>query len=81
MARSNVALRVKFLGIDGSIVAPILLIMLAPSWWLLYTLITFAVVLFILERKGISIKCLGRKMRTLFSGGRKLVRPPWRRIV
>lgn len=79
MARSNVALKVKFLGIDGSIVAPILLIMLAPSWWLFYSLISLAVILFILERKGISIKCLGRKIRTLFAGGRKLVRPPWRR--
>lgn len=78
MARCNIAKKVRFLGIDGFIVAPILLIMLAPSWTFLYILIIAAILLFWLEKRGLSLLCMARKIRTFFSGGKKLIRPPWR---
>lgn len=81
MPANNIAKRVKFLGVDGLMAAPILLLMLFPSMNMLYFLILSIVVLFILEKRGMNIFMLFRKVRTLIAGRHRFIRPPWRKYL
>lgn len=81
MPRNNIAKKVRFLGVDGFMVMPILLIMLFPSFLMLYFLIGTAIVLFILEKRGLSVLMLFRKLRTFLIGRHRFIRPPWRRHI
>jgi hypothetical protein len=81
MPKNNIAKKVRFLGVDGFMIMPILLIMVFPSWFMLYFLIGSAITLFILEKRGLSVFMLFRKLRTLFIGRHRFIRPPWRKNI
>lgn len=79
MSVNNIALRVRFLGIDGLMILPLLLIMVFPSLTMLYILLGIAVVLFIIEKRGMNIFMLFRRIRSSIVGKHRFIRPPWRK--
>lgn len=79
MPTNNIAKRVRFFGIDGLMIAPLLLIMVVPSMLMLYVLLGIAVILFIIEKRGMNIFMLFRRIRTAIVGRHRFIRPPWRK--
>lgn len=79
MPANNIAKRVRFLGVDGFMIAPLLLIMVIPSMTMLYILLSIAIILFIIEKRGMNIFMLFRRIRTAIVGRHRFIRPPWRK--
>lgn len=77
---NNIAHRVRFYFLDGFVAAPILLTMLRPAASTFYFLLGFSVVLFVLERRGMHLPMLLRKVRCFFAGRRRSIRPWWRTL-
>ncbi|WP_137297147.1 IcmT/TraK family protein [Psychromonas sp. SP041] len=80
MPTNNIAKKVKFLGVDGIMAAPILLLLLFPSLGMLYFLIGMIVILYILEKRGMSVLMLFRAIRSKIVGNHRFIRPPWRKF-
>jgi len=78
MPINNIAKKVRFLGVDGLVVLPMLIIMVFPTKFMLYTVLIFAIVLFLLEKRGISLFMFFRKIRSTVAGRHRFIRPPWR---
>lgn len=79
MPANNIAKKVRFLGVDGLVILPILTIMIFPTLELLIALLAFAFILFIIEKRGMSLFMLLRKIRSTFAGRHRFIRPPWRK--
>lgn len=79
MPVSNIAHRTKFFFLDGFIAAPLLLVMIHPRKSTLIFLGFVSIVLFILERRGMNLLMLGRKIRCSFIGRERDIRPWWRK--
>ncbi|MNM45457.1 hypothetical protein D3C81_563800 [compost metagenome] len=77
---NKIAYRVRFYFLDGYIAAPILLTMLWPRMTTLYVLLVLSGILFLLERKGMNLPMLLRKIRCFFVGRKRVIRPWWRSL-
>lgn len=79
MPANNIAKKVRFLWIDGLLAVPLILLLVIPTKGMLYFLLICIVILSFVERKGMSIIMLLRKIRTLIVGKHRFIRPPWRK--
>ncbi len=68
----------RFFIIDARSALPCLLLLLHIRWWTLWFFLSAALFFAILERFGFTIQILGRAIRSLLAGSRKLCRPWWR---
>lgn len=79
MARNNYSKRVKFFVFDTILLIPLLTLIILPSKTMLYiSLITIAI-LWVLNRKGLNLDMLLRKIRVSLIGSIRYIRPSWRK--
>jgi hypothetical protein len=79
MPANNCSKRVKFFIFDGYISLPLIFLLLFPSMTMLYFLLGMSIVLFIFDRRGMPLPMLARRIRTMFIGRNRYVRPHWRK--
>lgn len=73
-----VAKRVKFLFLDGITVVPLLFTAPRPSLFMLQVSVGVALLLWVIDRKGMPLPMFMRYLRTLFVGRTRYIRPMWR---
>jgi len=78
MPISDSSKQVKFLFFDGTVAAPLILIILWPSLTMLYILIAFSILLIVLSRHGIKLNAIFRMLRVFLVGRYRYIRPWWR---
>ncbi|MGD1524387.1 IcmT/TraK family protein [Vibrio owensii] len=78
MAIRDASKGVKFIFLDGTVVIPLLLVMVNPSQFTFICCIGASLVLTFLSRRGMNLHMLSRKLRSLIIGNVRNIRPPWR---
>lgn len=79
MYKHEAAKRPRFFIFDGSLFVFVLLLLLYPSWITFWAIIAAALVITLLERRGMKITMLGRWARRFLIGNERVVRPWWRK--
>jgi len=79
MARNAYSKRVKFFIFDTIILIPLLLLVIVPSKTMLYISLFTIAVLWYLNKKGLDLNMLVRKLRVGLIGRIRYVRPSWRK--
>tara|TARA_Y100001936_G_C16018515_1_gene637990 strand:+ start:397 stop:642 length:246 start_codon:yes stop_codon:yes gene_type:complete len=79
MARSAYSKRVKFFIFDTIILIPLLLLVIVPSKTMLYISLTAIAILWFLNKKGLNLDMLFRKLRVMLIGKMRYIRPSWRK--
>lgn len=79
MPRHNIAKRCKFFIWDSFSVLPFLLMLVHMSWATLALVTITSIVLFVLDRRGMTLPMLFRYLRGAVSGPSKNIRPSWRK--
>lgn len=71
----------KFFFLDGKIALPLILVLLNPSWTLLWMLLGMSIALWILKNKGMDLSMLSRRIRCFFAGNRREIRSRFRQFI
>lgn len=79
MARNTYSKRVKFFMFDTVLLIPLLLLVIVPSKTMLYISLGTIASLWFMNKKGLDLNMLTRKIRVGIIGRLRYVRPSWRK--
>jgi hypothetical protein len=79
MSRNLYSKRVKFFIFDTVILIPLFLLVIVPSSTMLYISLVTIAILWWLNKKGLNLNMLVRKLRVGLIGSIRYIRPSWRK--
>lgn len=79
MAVADAGLRTKFFVFDGTMLFPVIFTGVHISQTTIMITFIFCLVLLWLDKRGMRLNMIWRKIRTLVIGNRRYIRAPWRK--